>query len=776
MEIRLLNQETKHHYKMYKRGKQWIYASLATVTLLSGLGATPSILAAEVTDSTTEPSTSVLDTDSQVPSNEDAAPELPVITAPDALPAVDLHAVTVPDKVTAKAPNQAPTKKVAASTNTSTAKVTNSKTDAKQTVVPEEKKVSTTKAKAPRDGVAHTFTIGDLNMATLPFQPGYNAFQGFSDNFINNYYPTWDGALNFPAGVGLETVGHVNSGAWDGTKGRPQNRITSVDFSTLVGLSYFSPNVFGDHPSSLNHITVPKLPNLTAASIYAGAFIDVAPGGIVTPKTADAVATAQLFVDNINNGNNFTGVNRWNISGSMTYKYVDENNTEIATAVTEDGLLGDSYTAPATPSVPGYGNPQLAAGSSATGNLTGGPQETTYQYQTKTKPFTISYVDIHGQTISNPLTTSGVIDDITVADPYISDAFDLPQETITDDPDLANYVYKELQRSTDDGGWESIMPANLPATYAENDGHNYRFVYSELSTVTQMYLDEAGNQIQVDSDHRTIRDENGTAYDYTFAADTDDFYANGAPKLTGYDEPELTANSAPVTGNIVYTEQKIVIYQYKTIAKPGMIYRVDTNGQEIADPEPIAGHITDSLTLRSAVDGYTLKELYFGDTAATTKSRKVPTLNWQRNDALADTTFSLGTNAGHSYKLVYAKNTPGNNSDKTNTGDITPPAKTETPNDNNGTTPPPVSDGGGSTATAQTGKPSKKPTPSALPASGGNNSNPNTTSTTSAPKTAEKHTTLPKSGKITNYVITVLGMLVLVGAFGMAWFNKKRKS
>lgn len=550
--------------------------------------------------------------------------------------------------------------------------------------------------------------------------------------------------------------------------------LASLDLSKMPNLNYIADFSFSNMPN-LEELTVGKL--TSGLSIQPNAFSDMNNAGEIIPTGEDALVTAKRIRDNINTVNSLTSRDDvWYINSDVTFNYVDQQNNPIASntnPTTATRRIGDKFTLANAPTINGYTATELVGGPVTLNHLA---QELTYKYQENLAPaFTISYVDIHGNPITNSATESGVIDNEFVDGHYANDAFNLPQETLDDDPDLANYVFKELQRSNDNGGWDTISMNNLPATYGANDGHNYRFVYSELSTVTQSYIDEAGNQITV-ADHHTIRDEDDANYDYTFAADTADFYANGAPKIDGYDEPVVTDDSAPVTGKIIGDAQQVVIYQYKTIAKSGTIYRVDTDGNELAAPETFSGHINDVLDLKAKQQtfaGYELKELYSGTPSVAKKILGVTAYNWEAAHALIGTTLKYGDNDGQSYKFEYVKKV----TDDTKQPAKTPAATPQTPGDL------PTTGGDKTPTNTPVTTPDKNKTPGdgKLPGTGGdtpiNTTNITTvTKNTSDNSATDKDTDLPQSGNIANYMIPALGATLMAGLIGLYAFAKKRKN
>lgn len=564
--------------------------------------------------------------------------------------------------------------------------------------------------------------------------------------------------------------------------------LETLDLSNLTALTTIEGNAF--LATGLQEIIVTNNPGL---SIGALAFFIWNSGGIVTPINEAAVPTAIAIRDSINTDNAFADASAWYIPAKVTFKYVDQNNQPITKDANNNPLpttsldchVSDTFTPADAPVIAGYSNPTMVGDNPQTvQHLT---QEITFKYEAAAaQAFTVSYVDIHGNPLVDPDSASGYVDDTLITDHYTSDAFVLPSTTLA--TENANYVYKELRRSNPDGGWDTIESGDLPATFGDNAGQNYQFVYAEMNSVTQQYVDENNQPIDF-SDHRTISAEDGTAYDYSFANDTDDYYANGAPKIVGYDEPTLVENSAPITGQILGDTQQVVTYQYKTVAKSGFIYRVDTDGNQLAAPEAFAGHISDQLDLSAAQQafaGYQFTELYSG----------MPTLNrllgvtdytWETAHALIGTTLTYGESNGRSYKFVYTKNASNQAPDDSDT--TTPPANkpsddgsTSTPSQPTTSTPnqPAHLPTTGGNTKPKPATPAKKPTtnkaPKQLPASGGKQ--PQTvaqvTPTNTQPTTTNA-TKLPQSGSARNYLLPAVGATLLLGLASLVAFSKRRQ-
>lgn len=351
----------------------------------------------------------------------------------------------------------------------------------------------------------------------------------------------------------------------------------------------------------------------------------------------------------INNGRSYKFI--YAKPGSVQYRYVDQNGDAITTdknnaPVTPPVFNGhdlDTYTTPAVPTIPGYGPGTLTGGTDGN-TIDAGNKVITYTFIAEADPVTVEYVDIHGREIA---------DSEVISDKYVTDILEVTQKTVENGgtyANLANYDVVGVRQSTDNPNvWTPIDAIPDGETFAQNNGHNFQFVYAKKSTVTQMFLDEAGNHIVFggDSDHIEHPLDDGAIYDFT-----DDI-----PVIPGYG-PGVWADdvegNAPESGDATEDAQ-IVYYRYQTIAKPGTIYHVDTAGNTIADSEEYGtssgsdlSFISDALNLEATdISGYRYNDLWYTNDDPNDSDAK-----WQLYTGDLQTT--LGASNGRSYKYVYA--------------------------------------------------------------------------------------------------------------------------
>lgn len=239
-----MDNESKQHYKMYKSGKQWVYAGLATITMISGMGATPVILADELvadkTEATTKDDKDVTEDKAEVTADEKDADNkvenAPEVAAETPKPLPDNKVTLAPVK------NEAPVagagKTVAVTPPESIVKKSETikktaKTVSKETVANTES-VKTKKAKDSRADVAHKFTIDDFVVT------GGNTITGFSASFKASVYPTWDGDFTLDGSYdtrlnAITTIADFAFSNGGETGGDP--KIQNITFKNLTGLT-----------------------------------------------------------------------------------------------------------------------------------------------------------------------------------------------------------------------------------------------------------------------------------------------------------------------------------------------------------------------------------------------------------------------------------------------------------------------------------------------------------------------------------------------------------
>lgn len=262
-----------------------------------------------------------------------------------------------------------------------------------------------------------------------------------------------------------------------------------------------------------------------------------------------------------------------------------------------------------------------------------------------------------------------------------------------------------------------------------------------------------------------------------YARIDDQYQVTAAPQIDGYENPEVVGDATFTIDNL----WQDVTYKYsRAQAQAFTIYRVDTDGNNLAAPEVVTGDIDGILDLTpTTFAGFDFQELY-GSAPTNPNTRARTDFTWQSVHELIGNRINYNDNNGRSYKFVYTKNVP-----------------TDTDNNSNGGTndePPVVKPGTGGSGSQTPTTPPASPTdnpngnakaPTHLPGSGGKQSGdkdtgskPNAAQVTSTATGANKptDTSLPKAGSAMSVVLPVLGATILTGALGLYVFNKKRRS
>ncbi|QBO37451.1 LPXTG cell wall anchor domain-containing protein [Periweissella cryptocerci] len=562
--------------------------------------------------------------------------------------------------------------------------------------------------------------------------------------------------------------------------------LQTINLVDLPSLEYIAGEAFFvgvDDYNAVQNVNVGGLNPLNPDFYISNGFDGVPSGGVVTPvgvvdrdkPTADDLAVAVTFRDAINNQGWFSTPDTvWYINNKVNYQYVDQKGRPITKGTdgtpvgpqTADVRISDSvlkgsdfFTAPSAPEIAGYSNGTLEG--DKTRAITSLNQPIIYRYnQDDAEAFTVYWVDSDG-TVLDSKEFEGQPDEIV----------DL---TLRDD--FPGYRFQSLMSSTDastadTGSWTSAdnlidNPDSL--NYGDNAGRSYKFVYAAIGSVTYKYIDQYGAEIKQDSNGDDVTP-------FSIAGVKDEAYEfSGVPEIAGYGTGKYVSGDET---KVIGAGDREIVYQFRKIAEPITIYRVDTDGKELQDPEEISGYVDDLVDLTPKdFDNYDFKELY-GSTNST--SRLVPDLTWEHRDELIGTNFKFDENTAQSYKFVYAKRgaTP-DGSDKPNSG--TTPDKTDTASGNENDKTPDKTNG--------------DEIPGKLPSSGGGDKQPGkkddshnkagqtnrkdsakNTSNNGATTTNADKAKLPKSGSVKDYVVPVLGLTVLVGLFGVVAFKKKWK-
>ncbi|QBO36070.1 LPXTG cell wall anchor domain-containing protein [Periweissella cryptocerci] len=601
------------------------------------------------------------------------------------------------------------------------------------------------------------FALSSINLNDLP------ALQTIGVGAFANCKSMTDINLN-----GLQNLTTIGASAFSGGDTLKTVELLNLPKLTTIGAWAF------DNAPLFNKLTVGGL-NATALSVDNDTFAGLTGGGLVVPANGETdLAAAKMFVPKINSAanNNFYIYNNsdtpggkrgvWYIQAKVKYNFVDDHGTTIQTSTEDDtARIGNKlngalsaypnqnsvYTATGAPAITGYTN--VPASTSHAGfdavtdiinHLDPEPAITYVYTEDDATGFNIQWVDANG----------APLDDLTDFTGKYFDSLSLKDQKKA----FNDYTFVKVLGSTADGGWEEV-DINTVLTYGANDGRNYKFEYAKSGSVTYHYVDEDGNPI---ADDKVINGPEGGSY------------TPGAPGFDGYDNPTLAPGS---TDTGLFTDgNQDVTYVYQTKASI-IIYRVDTDGNELAPAETVSGHNKDILDLGKEMQtfgGYEFIELY--RSVVDEAPRAMTDFTWENAHNSLGLKTTLKDNGGHNYKFVYGKKAA--------------PANT-------GTTPttPGLPVTGGDTKPTKPNKPDKKPTtptkpgtktPNKLPGSGGKsggvgtNTGGTTTTTNVSPTTATPSSTLPKSGSIANRLLPAIGATLIASLIGLFAFIKRHKS
>lgn len=260
-----MDNESKQHYKMYKSGKQWVYTGLATITMISGMGATPVILADELiadkTEATTKDDKDVTADKTEVKADEKDA-DNKVENAPEVVAETPKP---LPDNKVTLAPTKTEAPVAVASTQESIVKKSKATKPASKEAVVNTESAKTEKAKDSR--AAYTLTAADFDVSA-----DGKTINGFNSSFTGNTtnVANWNGDLTFP--TGLESVTSIADNAFNG-QSIPANvaimaKVTTISLGNLKGLQTIGVASFESIPN-LTTVNLTDLPALTGMGTWA---------------------------------------------------------------------------------------------------------------------------------------------------------------------------------------------------------------------------------------------------------------------------------------------------------------------------------------------------------------------------------------------------------------------------------------------------------------------------------------------------------------------------
>lgn len=635
--------DVEHHHKT---GKQLAYTGLATVTLVSGMGATPIVLAETLVTEQTEG----VKKDRSVDDN--TTDDAPVITTPDALPKTELadtpaktgdtpkvddsskneQANTGADKAseaeadTNKNTEVVPTKK-AEDKNAETKEAVDKKRESK--TVANTDKPKTVKAKESRAG---------YQLQASDFAISGTKITGFTHDFISNHVADWDGNLIFPKG--LEQIDSILTFAfYPGYYTFDENKILSVDFSNLSGLTTIEQAAFysnanlatvtfsnspietiGDYAFSGDSITSMDINNLSELKIIGA----VAFGDQMIP---DLTLNNLLKLETIK-------LNAFSHSQSAYYDAPLEYGVTQTVTLSNlpalqtigDCAFGVLYLKTLTlfnlPKLNSVGTEVVLYGSEFQKLIIGGVNpnvildlDTTYGYSS------FDYLSPRGEVV--PVSFNGEVDVATAV--KFRDNINVSAHNSFTSRDQAWYINAQVQ-------YNFIGPDGQP--------------FPGVSPITKT-LGDAGSHIRVGD---VI---NGTDVNTKYTALSGESLIGSQVDLSNFASPTITTDCADGSTIDKLTQQ--ITYKYDWAqALPSTVSNVDVHGNEIPGTETVTltGTVNDPLHISQltnsdpAIQGY--------DFIGIRVSTDNPNV-WTTIDAVPGDGYTFGENAGKNYQFVYAK-------------------------------------------------------------------------------------------------------------------------
>lgn len=633
--------DVEHHHKT---GKQLAYTGLATVTLVSGMGATPIVLAETLVTEQTEG----VKKDRSVDDN--TTDDAPVITTPDALPKTELadtpaktddtpkvddssknaQANTEADKAseaeadTDKNAEVAPTKK-AEDKNTETKVAADKKRESK--TVANTDKPKTVKAKESRAGYqlqASDFTISGTKIT------------GFTRDFISNHLADWDGNLIFPKG--LENIDSILTFAFcPGYYTFDENKILSVDFSNLSGLATLEQSAFynnanlakvtfsnspietiGDYAFALDSITSMDINNLSELKIIGA----VAFGDQMIPDLTlnNLLKLETIKLNAFSRSQSYGAPLEYGVTQTVTLSNLPSLQT------IGDCAFGVLYLKTLTlfnlPKLSSVGTEVVLYDSEFQKLIIGGVNpnviidlDTTYGYSS------FDYLSPRGEVV--PVSFNGEVDVATAV--KFRDNINVSAHNSFTSRDQAWYINAQVQ-------YNFIGPDGQP--------------FPGVAPITKT-LGDAGDHIRVGD---VI---NGTDVNTKYTALSGESLIGSQVDLSNFASPTIITDCAD--GSTIDKLTQKITYKYDWAqALPSTVSNVDVHGNEIPGTETVTltGTVNDPLHISQltnsdpAIQGY--------DFIGIRVSTDNPNV-WTTIDAVPGDGYTFGENAGKNYQFVYAK-------------------------------------------------------------------------------------------------------------------------
>lgn len=274
---------------------------------------------------------------------------------------------------------------------------------------------------------------------------------------------------------------------------------------------------------------------------------------------------------------------------TVTVRFVDEGNTEIAPQLKINGIIGKTYDASTSEykiNIPGYTLNVEKLPVNAKGTIASDPQTVTYVYtkeEIKNGKVVVKYVDTNNNEIAPEKTIEG----------NVGNSYDASTSEYT--TEISGYILDDSKLPSNAKGTITSEPQTVTYVYTKEVIKNGKVIVE--------YVDTNNNEI---APQQTIEGIVGNPYD----ASTSEYVT----EISGYtlDDSKLPSNAK---GFITLDSQKVTYVFNKEEVKNGnvIIRYLDTNLQEIATRKVVNGIVGDSYNVSGAdyineIDGYTLNE------------------------------------------------------------------------------------------------------------------------------------------------------------------------
>lgn len=327
-----------------------------------------------------------------------------------------------------------------------------------------------------------------INLVNLPLLTSLG-------NVLSDEYWDWnlnyDGVFQNCPNLKTVTFDRLNSLEALGSYMFSDCGIETLTLTNMPNLTWIGQNFYEMHDDENKTLSLIIVGNLNAELLvkYSSFWIP-APGALIVPVNGDSASDRQVahaILFGINGAGDaegsLFGKEKSQIGGAITYKYIDQNEKVIKTGIdntpvksfTISGAAGTNYALPTIPTIMGYGKPTLFSGTE-TGTFDYGMQEVVYQYQAATSAITIYRVDTNDKNLVVPEKVSG----------FANDLLDLDDKQLAiNGYDFDSLNVSALSRAVGAFTWQPAPDSvGKSLTFGANAGRSYKFVYTKAAVDT----------------------------------------------------------------------------------------------------------------------------------------------------------------------------------------------------------------------------------------------------------------------------------------------------